>query len=60
MDAIAKPKVPQDQVPALSSEQVVSDISAAKKSNAPARDEAIIKLLYDTGIRAEELCNLRV
>jgi len=42
----------QDQVQAL--------LRAARRSRHPKRDEAILIFLLDTGIRASELCNLRM
>lgn len=55
------PPVPKsDQVQPFSMQQLEDLINAAKKSKYAARDEAIVRCLYDTGIRATELCQLRM
>jgi site-specific recombinase XerD len=41
-------------------EQFESLIKAARRSTQPRRDEAIFMFLYDTGLRASELCGLRL
>ncbi len=44
----------------VSSEGIGSLLEAAKRSESPARNEAILLVLIDTGVRASELCSLRV
>jgi site-specific recombinase XerD len=55
----AEAKIP----PTLTTEQVVALVKACQESNGPAlqaRDTAIVLLLLDTGMRASELCGLKV
>ncbi|MBC7806382.1 MAG: tyrosine-type recombinase/integrase [Akkermansiaceae bacterium] len=49
-----------DQITPFTDEQVQSLLTAAAGTFAPRRDRAIVLLLLDTGIRAFELCGLRV
>lgn len=44
----------------LTQEQVLALLTAAKSSPNPRRDEAILIFLLDTGLRAAELCGLRM
>lgn len=47
------------QVQPFTGEQMDALITAARNSHNPRRDEAIVLLLWDTGMRASELCGLR-
>jgi len=58
MERIAEPIDRPDQIEPFTDEEVETLIAAAKKSNCPKRDEAILWFLLDTGIRASELCAL--
>jgi site-specific recombinase XerD len=49
-----------DQKESLSPEKVATLLAAARRSQQPKRDVAIGSLLLDSGIRASELCSLRV
>lgn len=49
-----------DQIQPFTPEQVQALLAAAKGSRHPRRNEAIVLTLYDTGIRACELCGLSV
>ncbi len=60
MERLQVPIVRSDQPAPLSDDQINKLLSAAKRSRNPKRDEAIIWLLFDTGMRAAELCSLRV
>ncbi len=60
MEGISKPVVRQDQVQPFTGEQVQALLSAAKRSENPRRNEAIILFLLDTGARASEVCSLKV
>jgi len=60
MDRIDPPVYRSDQIQPFSNEQIETMLRAARKSHHPRRDEAIILLLLDTGLRASELCSLRV
>lgn len=61
---LARVKAPvkrQDQPSPFTNAQVQNILQAARAhSSSPARDSAIILLLLDTGLRAGELCSLRV
>ena len=49
-----------DQIQPLSQDQVQSLLVAAKKSPYPKRNEALLLIMLDTGLRAQEVCNLRI
>ena len=53
-----RPECRSDQIQPFTQKDVESLLSAAKRSRHPRRDEAIVMLLADTGVRASELCNL--
>lgn len=53
-----KPKLPDTQKSAFTEKELGLLIGAAKNTGYALRDSAIILLLLDTGIRAQELCNL--
>lgn len=59
MDRIDSPPCRRDQIQPFSADQVNALLSAARRTQNPARDEAIVWTLYDTGIRAAELCGLK-
>lgn len=58
MRKLRRPKVREDQIQPFTAEQVQALMQAARTSRDPVRNEAILLLLYDTGIRASELCSL--
>ncbi len=58
MDAIASPIARVDQIQPFTDPQVAALLQAAKRSHHGRRDEAILLLLLDTGMRASELCGL--
>jgi len=60
LEKIPKPKVRAEQVQPFTQEQIESLLKAARGSSNPKRDEAIVLFLYDTGVRASELCGLRL
>jgi integrase/recombinase XerC/integrase/recombinase XerD len=57
---VKAPRIPTDQLQPLSQEQLQLLIDAARRGRAPDRDVALIQLLVDSGLRASELCGLRV
>lgn len=59
-DKIPKPKVLTEQVQPFTQSQIEALLKAARSSANPKRDEAIVLFLYDTGVRASELCGLRM
>ncbi|HEX5324856.1 MAG TPA: tyrosine-type recombinase/integrase [Capsulimonadaceae bacterium] len=59
VEAIAPPIARTDQILPFSEPQVASLLQAAKRSHHARRDEAIVLMLLDTGMRASELCTLR-
>lgn len=60
MKKLRRPRVREDQIQPFTTEQVLALMEAARASRDPVRDEAIILLLFDTGIRASELCGLTI
>ncbi|HEX8236057.1 MAG TPA: tyrosine-type recombinase/integrase [Abditibacteriaceae bacterium] len=57
---IAPPVARSNQIQPFTSEQVGLLLQAARKSLHPRRDEAILLFLLDTGVRATELCELKM
>jgi site-specific recombinase XerD len=61
MDRVKPPQVPEQPVPAVPADHVRALIKATSDEGfVGRRDEAIIRLLYDTGIRRGELSGLTV
>jgi site-specific recombinase XerD len=61
MERIPAPVDRPDQIQPFSEEQIHALLTAAKRGKTcPRRDEAILLLLLDTGLRASELCGLDV
>ena len=59
MEAIPAPISRADQVRPFTETQVRALLTAARQSDHPRRDEAIMLFLADIGVRASELCGLR-
>jgi site-specific recombinase XerD len=53
-------RVDQKVIATFSTAQVAALFAAARKTRHPYRDQAILSMLFDTGIRASELCGLTV
>lgn len=60
MDRIKPPINRPDQIEPFTEEEVQRMIRIAKQSSNPKRDEAILTVLLDCGLRASELCGLQV
>lgn len=60
MEKMRPPINRPDQIQPFTPEQVLALQRSAKKSEHPRRDEAICLFLLDTGVRASELCGLRM
>jgi site-specific recombinase XerD len=60
MEGIRPPVARADQIQPFTQEQVAALLLAAKQSNYPHRNEAILLVLLDTAVRASELCSLRL
>lgn len=62
MAGIAKPRIPEDEISIIEPEQLDTFLDALKAGQSAKerrRNRAIALLLYDTFIRAEELCNIK-
>ena len=55
---VKMPKVPRRILPALSQADVRAILTAAKQTPTPERDQAVVWVLVDSGVRASELCGL--
>ena len=60
MEAISPPTARADQVQPFTEGQVALLLAAARRSRPPLRDHAVLLFLLDMGVRASELCSLRV
>jgi hypothetical protein len=60
MDDVPRQKNTADQVEPYTIEQINAFIRSAQRSKFPKRNEAIVRFLPDTGVRASELCGLRM
>lgn len=56
---VEKPSTPPPMVQPFTVAQVGQLLQAARKSHDPSRNVAILTMLFDTGLRAAELCSLR-
>lgn len=60
MNRVAPPKLSSEQVQPFTQEHQIALLHAARRSTHPRRDEAIALFLLDTGVRASELCALKM
>lgn len=60
MAKVRAPKVPEAQIQPFSDAQIQALLRAAADTPSPDRNRAIILVLADAGLRAGELCSLRV
>jgi integrase/recombinase XerD len=60
MERIPAPRDPGDEVMPFTDREVSALLNAAKTSRSARRDRAILLLLCDTGLRASELCGVRL
>ena len=60
VERITAPVARSEPVQAFNQEQLQALLQAARRSTHPRRDEAIILMLVDSGLRASELCKLRL
>lgn len=60
VESIKLPVCRPDQVQPFSQDQVNAFLQASRRSTHPRRDEAIVLFLLDTGVRASELCALKM
>jgi len=60
MTRIAPPVARADQIQPFTLEQVRSLILASKRTRNAERDQTIVRVLVDTGMRASELCSLKM
>lgn len=57
---LERPSLPRHRLPTMTPDRVGALLGAARKSDRPLRDVAMVLTLFDTGIRLAELINLRV
>jgi len=55
---VTPPRIPKDQIQPFTTEQAQALVDAAKKSDQPHRNAALLLILLDTGLRVSELCSL--
>lgn len=60
MEKLAPPVLRADQVQPFTKQQVEVLLQRAQRTKYPRRDEAIVRFLLDTGVRASELCDLKM
>jgi site-specific recombinase XerD len=60
LERLAPPIARSEQVQPFTQDQIASLLQAARNSVHPRRNEAILLILVDSGMRASELCNLRL
>ena len=60
MDNLRTPLARADQIQPFTSKQIDQLLIAARQSNHAKRDEAIVLFLLDTGVRASELCGIKM
>ena len=60
MTKVAPPQLRSKQVQPFTQAQQTILLSVSRTSNHPRRDEAILLFLLDTGVRASELCGLKM
>lgn len=54
------PRVPKDQIQPFSPDQVQALLDAARRSQQPERNRALLWVLLDSGLRISELCSLQI
>ena len=60
LDTVSRPVDRPDQITPFTLDQVRALRTAATRSRHPKRDEAIVLMLFDTGLRASELCGIQM
>jgi site-specific recombinase XerD len=65
MDGVAPPKIPEELQPHYQEHEVTALLKSTKNGDAKSeryvlRDIAIIRTLYDSGVRSAELCGMKV
>jgi site-specific recombinase XerD len=60
MESVPTPIARPDQIQPFTPEQMTALLKVARRSQQPRRDTAILTFLVDTGLRASELCSMRL
>jgi len=60
MEFSTAPLVPEEELKPFTQDQLRLLLDAARKSHNPVRNEAIVRILLDNGLRVSELCSLNV
>ncbi|GAA5500361.1 tyrosine recombinase XerC [Deinococcus xinjiangensis] len=55
-----RPKLPRKRLPSVTPEQAQKVFRQAKETDQPRRDLALVRVLYDSGLRVSELCDLKL
>lgn len=58
MQNVKPPRLPKDRIPPLSEDEVQRLLDAARRTQNPDRNVAILLLILDSGLRAGEVCSL--
>lgn len=56
---LERPTLPKRRLPAMDAERISLLLTAARKTDQPLRDVAVLLTFFDTGVRLEELITLR-
>jgi site-specific recombinase XerD len=56
---LKRPRCPREEIVPFSREQAAALLEAARRGRCPARDVALFTLMFDSGLRLEEVCAIK-